>query len=86
MANGRTVAAMIVGAVFGGLTGYLFFTESGQFLRRKLEPVIDDVSGQLKSFRYTVENAATVASEGSKLLHEAMADAGGSSSRYTTAH
>ncbi len=74
MGNSRAVGAAIVGAVIGGMAGYLFFTQEGRRLRRQLEPALDDLARELNSFRSTVNKAAGVASEGWKLLNDAMGD------------
>lgn len=77
MYNSRAVAATVAGAVIGGIAGYLFFTEEGRSVRRQLEPALDDLVRELNSFRHTVEKAAGVASEGWKLLNEALGDSAG---------
>ncbi len=82
MGNSRALAASIVGAVIGGVAGYLFFTEEGRRLRRDLEPALDDFARELNSFRSTVTKAAGVASEGWKLLNEAMGEPGFEAPRY----
>lgn len=74
MINSRAVAATLVGAVIGGVTGYLFFTEQGRAMRRQLEPTLDDFARELMSFRSTVQKAAGVASEGWKLLNDALGE------------
>ena len=78
------MVASVVGAVIGGLAGYLFFTEHGRSLRRQLEPALDDFSRELNSFRATVHKAAGVANEGWKLLNEAMGESGGEQPRYAS--
>ena len=80
MAPSRTVVAAVLGGVIGGVAGYLFFTEQGRTFRRDLEPAIDDFARELQSFRRMIEKAATVASEGLKLLNDAMAEHGSSES------
>lgn len=70
----RAVAAMTVGAVIGAAAGYLFFTDRGRVLRRQLEPALEDIARELGHFRGTVNKAAGVASEGWKLLNEALGD------------
>jgi hypothetical protein len=72
--NSKAVAASVVGAVIGGIAGYLFFTEAGRTMRRQLEPALDDFARELNSFRSTVAKAAGVASEGWKLLNEAIGE------------
>ncbi len=84
--NAQKVAATLVGAVIGGIAGYLFFTEHGRQLRRQLEPALEDMARELSSFRSTVQKAAGVASEGWKLLNEALGEAGQGPTRYPTAH
>jgi hypothetical protein len=85
MNNSRAVAATIVGAVIGGAAGYLFFTDHGRSLRRQIEPALDDFARELMSFRATVQKAAGVASEGWKLLNDALGE-GGSPPRYPSPH
>ncbi|HXI27436.1 MAG TPA: YtxH domain-containing protein [Vicinamibacterales bacterium] len=75
MNNSRAVAATIVGAVIGGVAGYLFFTEHGRGVRRQIEPALDDLARELMSFRSTVQKAAGVANEGWKLLNDALGEA-----------
>jgi gas vesicle protein len=84
--NSRAVAATIVGAVIGGMAGYLFFTEQGRRLRRSLEPALEDLARELNSFRATVQKAAGVANEGWKLLNEAMGEGGPPPRRFPSAH
>lgn len=72
----KAVAATIVGAVIGGVAGYLLFTPRGRELRRQLEPALDDIARELNSFRATVQRAAGVANEGWKLLNDTLGDVG----------
>ena len=74
MNNSRELAATLVGAVLGGVAGYLFFTEHGRSIRRQIEPALEDFSRELSSFRSTVQKAGGVASEGWKLLNEALGE------------
>jgi gas vesicle protein len=82
----KAVLATIVGAVLGGVAGYLFFTDRGRELRRQIEPALDDLSRELHSFRATIERAAGVADEGWKLLNDAFGDGGPQPSKYPGAH
>jgi hypothetical protein len=84
MDNSRTMAATIVGAILGGVAGYLLFTDGGRRVRRQLEPALEDLSRELMSFRATVQKAAGVANEGWKLLNDALGE--GEHTRYPTAH
>jgi len=82
MGNSRALAASMVGAVIGGIAGYLFFTDEGRRLRRAIEPALEDFARELNSFRSTVSKAAGVATEGWKLLNEAMGETGVEPPRY----
>lgn len=70
--NERAQMAVVtlVGATIGGLTGYLFFTEGGRRLRRRLEPSFDEVNRELNRFRETLQKAARAADEGWRLIDE----------------
>jgi hypothetical protein len=63
-----------VGAAIGATAAYLFFTQGGRQLRRRLEPAIDDLSRELIQLRGTVAKAAAAAGEGWKLLNEAVGE------------
>jgi gas vesicle protein len=76
MDNSRELAATLVGAVIGGIAGYLFFTDRGRSLRRQIEPALEDFSRELISFRATVQKATGVASEGWKLVNDALGETG----------
>jgi hypothetical protein len=83
--NARALAATIVGAVVGGVAGYMFFTDRGRALRRQVEPALEDFARELNHFRGTWDKAANVASEGWKLLNE-IGEGASRGSRYTTPH
>jgi len=83
--NSRAIALTIAGAVIGGVAGYILFTERGRELRRQFEPALDNFARELNSFRVTIEKAAGVATEGWKVLNEAM-ESGSQASRYPTLH
>jgi hypothetical protein len=85
MGNSRAITASIVGAMIGGVAGYLFFTDEGRRLRRQIEPALDDIARELNSFRLTLGKAAGVASEGWKLLNDAMGEAERPPARYAGA-
>ena len=80
----RALAATAIGAVFGGIAGYMFFTEHGRRWRTQLEPALEDIAAELSNFRGTVGKAAGVASEGWKLLNEAFGES--THSRYAAPH
>ena len=76
MGNSRVIAATLVGAVIGGVAGYLFFTDHGRSVRRQIEPALDDFARELISFRTTVQKAIGAASEGWEMLNEALGETG----------
>ena len=82
MRNSQAVTASIVGAVIGGVVGYLFFSDEGRRVRRQIEPALDDFARELNSFRATVTKAAGVASESWKLLNDAMGEGSRPPTRY----
>jgi hypothetical protein len=84
--NSRSITATFVGAIIGGMAGYLLFTPEGRALRRRIEPAIEDVARELSSLRGTVMRASSVASEGWKLLNDALGEAGGSGAGYSNPH
>jgi hypothetical protein len=82
MDKSREMAATIVGAVIGGVAGYMFFTERGRSVRRQIEPALDDFSRELVSFRNAIQKAAGLANEGWKLLHDMLGEGGNQPARY----
>jgi hypothetical protein len=69
----RVLAAAAVGAVVGGLWGWLYLTKSGCEVRDQIEPTIDRIIDEVKKARETGEKAKTVIDDGRRLLAEVMA-------------
>ena len=84
--NSQAVAATVLGAVVGALAGYLFFTDRGRELRRQLEPALDNLTRELNSSRTTLHKVVGVASEGWRLMNEAMGESTPLPSRYPSPH
>jgi gas vesicle protein len=63
-----------VGAVAGGLAGYLFLTERGRALRDDLQPALGDMLRNVSALRDTVERARSAASEGWRAISEAAGE------------
>ncbi len=72
----QVAAATVLGAVIGGVAGYLFFTERGRRVRRDLEPGLEELTRELVRLRTTLRKASRAAEEGGRLLDE-LATAGG---------
>jgi hypothetical protein len=66
------MAATVAGAVLGAIAGYIFFTQQGRGLRRRLEPALADLVRELDEFRGTIMKASNAASEGWRLMQDAM--------------
>ena len=66
----RVLTATFLGAVIGGVWGWLYMTESGRRVRDQIEPRLDDFLGEITRVRGTVEKARTAATEGWRSLNE----------------
>ena len=66
----KVLMATLVGAVAGGVYGWLYMTEHGRRVRDQIEPKLDDFVGELTKVRGTVEKARTAANEGWRSLNE----------------
>ena len=66
----RVLLATIVGAVAGGVWGWLYLTESGGRVRSQVEPKLDGFMRELAVARGTVEKARTAANEGWRSLND----------------
>jgi hypothetical protein len=66
----RVLTATFLGAVIGGVWGWLYMTEGGRRVRDQIEPRLDAFMGELTRVRGTVEKARTAANEGWRSLNE----------------
>jgi gas vesicle protein len=78
----RVLMATFMGAVVGGVVGWLYMTESGRRVRDQIEPRLDDFMNELTRMRGTVEKAKTAANEGWRSLSE-MAGANAQPGRWS---
>ena len=76
----RVLLATCLGAVAGGVWGWLYMTENGRRVRDQIEPKLDDLMHELTRVRGTVEKARNVASEGWRSLNDV---AGGAQGRWS---
>lgn len=60
----RVLMSACLGAIVGGLGGYLFLTEDGRRVRERLEPGMDDLLREMRHLRSAVEKARLAALEG----------------------
>jgi hypothetical protein len=66
----RVLLATLMGAVAGGVWGWLYLTEQGGRIRTQIEPKLDDFVRELANVRGTVDKAKTAANEGWRSLNE----------------
>ena len=73
----RVLLATMMGAVAGGVWGWLYLTEDGSRVRTQIEPKLDDFVRELANARGTVDKARTAASEGWRSLNDITGGAQG---------
>ena len=66
----RVLMATLVGAVAGGVWGWLYLTDGGRRVRDQIEPRLDDFMNEMTRMRGTVEKARTAANEGWRSLSD----------------
>jgi hypothetical protein len=66
----KVLMATFLGAVAGGVYGWLYMTDHGRRVRDQIEPKLDDFISELTRMRGTVEKARTAANEGWRSLNE----------------
>lgn len=66
----RVLMATVLGAIAGGVYGWLYMTENGRRVRDQIEPKLDDFVNEITKVRGTVEKARSAATEGWKSLNE----------------
>lgn len=59
-----------LGAIIGGVAGYLFLTDDGRRLRERLEPGMDDLLREMRHLRSAAEKARLAAAEGLMTVSE----------------
>jgi hypothetical protein len=77
----RVLMCTCLGAVAGGVWGWLYLTGSGRHFREQIEPTLDDVIGEITRVRSTVEKARSAAHEGWRSLSDITS--GGQSGRWS---
>jgi hypothetical protein len=56
--------SVVLGAVAGGVVGFLYLTDDGRRMRARLEPGLDDVVREVRRLRSSVDKARLAAEEG----------------------
>ncbi len=60
----KILLSAVLGALAGGLAGYLYLTQDGRRVRQRLEPGLDDMGRELRRLRGAVDRARVAALEG----------------------
>ena len=77
----RVLTATVIGAIAGGVWGWLYLTANGRRVRSQIEPKLDDFMRELANVRGTVEKARTAANEGWRSLNDVAG--GGAHGRWS---
>lgn len=84
--SNRVMWASAIGALVGGVWGYLYLTESGRRFRMQLEPRIDDFLNELHRVQGTVHKAREAAGESWASLQDIANDVTRPDDRATQSH
>jgi len=76
----KVMMSALLGAIAGGVYGWLYMTENGRRMRDQIEPKLDDFVNELTRVRGTVDKAKSAANEGWRSLNEVT---GGSAGRWS---
>jgi hypothetical protein len=79
----KVLMATLLGAVAGGVYGWLYMTEQGRRVRDQIEPKLDDFMSELTRMKGTVEKARTAANEGWRSLNEVTGGGGSGQARWS---
>jgi hypothetical protein len=79
----RVLMATFLGAVAGGVWGWLYMTDNGRRVRDQIEPKLDDFLNELTRVRGTVDKARSAANEGWRSLNEMAGGTQGGGGRWS---
>lgn len=66
----RVLLSACLGALIGGVAGYLFLTEDGRRVRERLDPGMDDLLREMRHLRSSAEKARLAAVEGMQTFND----------------
>ena len=68
----QVVLATVIGAVGGGLVGFLYLTGRGRHVRGQIEPMVDTAIEEFQQVGRTLEKARSAAAEGRRVVDEVL--------------
>jgi len=68
----RVAVSIFLGAIAGGVAGYVLFTDRGRDFRRQLEPQLNELMGEVNHLRATFDRARTAFSDGLRSFNDLM--------------
>lgn len=68
----QVALATVIGAVAGGLVGFLYLTDRGRHVKGQIEPMVDTVIEELQQFGRTLDKARSAAAEGHRVVDEVL--------------
>jgi hypothetical protein len=72
--RGRIALSIGLGAVLGGVAGFLFFTERGRVVREEFGPRLDEVLTEVDHLRTTFDRARVAVADGVKSFNQLVSD------------
>jgi len=84
--NVRIAFSVAVGALLGGVGGYLMFTDRGRSTLRSLQPTIDELQREIAGLAQSLHGATGVALNGWKMFEELLNEAATGNSQPTITH
>ena len=82
----RVAWAAALGALAGGMFGYLYLTEDGRRVREQIDPWLDNVAREMRQLRATAERARVAADEGWRSLDDLRRGASRQGSRAASGY
>lgn len=79
----RVLATSMLGAIAGGVWGWLYLTANGRRIRTQIEPKLDDFRRELATAVTTVEKARAAASEGWQSFNDLAGASRGVTGNFT---